>query len=62
MLIIGIGRKHTPKAFVNSCESFIYSEILSNTINSNELSNGKDIESVNKPSVLDRKLFNETFQ
>jgi len=28
MFIMGIGKSHTPKAFVKACESFTYSEIL----------------------------------
>lgn len=31
MFIMGIGKSHTPEAFVKSCESFTFSEILSPT-------------------------------
>jgi uncharacterized LabA/DUF88 family protein len=42
LLIIGIGRSHTPEAFVKACDNFIYSEILTQKETEN-----KDIQSLN---------------
>jgi hypothetical protein len=62
--VMGIGRRLTPKAFVNACEVFVYTEILSETDASEptRLDEGETMEEVEDPLPLLKQAYNMAVQ
>jgi NYN domain/OST-HTH/LOTUS domain len=70
LFIMGIGKRHTPEAFIKACESFTYSEILptrpslpaATSSNDSTSSSSSDPAASLKPLAVDYALVNRAFR
>jgi uncharacterized protein (TIGR00288 family) len=56
LLVVGIGKKNTPRAFVSACNVFIYTENLARNGSKGGRSSGRGQQSTNHMSAQEREL------
>ena len=62
LFIMGIGKSHTPEAFVKACEKFIFSEILQPVVEAKETKDPTEKKAVenNKPAKVEPVMSRQT--